>query len=110
MTGNGFFRDARAKMMSGVPEYADLLKNIKEGRKERRAAFISEKGIKELAHICIKAGVFSQLDEKDPASIGAHNFVVDMLDDMGLLDEANMESIIGYMLSLPLIPGEGVKE
>ena len=106
MTGSSFFRDARARMMSGVPEYADLLKNIREERKERRAAFISERGIKELAHICVKAGVFSQLDEKDPASIGAHNLVVDMLDDMGLLDEANMESIIGYMLSLPLIPGE----
>lgn len=106
MTGNSFFRDARARMLSGVPEYADLLKNIREERKERRAAFISERGIKELAHICVKAGVFSQLDEKDPASIGAHNLVVDMLDDMGLLDEANMESIIGYMLSLPLIPGE----
>ena len=36
--------------------------------------------------------------------IGRHNMMVDMLDNMGLLDRANMESVVEYMLSLPLIP------
>ena len=105
MTSDSYFRDAREKMLSGVPGYETKLRAIAEERKRTRSGYNTENGIKELARQCKGAGLFTKLDPENVLLIGRHNMMVDILDDMGLLDEANIESIIGYMLSLPVIPG-----
>ena len=110
MTTREYFRDLRRRMLSGDPEYADALKKEKEKRRGIRAVYASEIGIKELARQCVGAGLFTKLDPDDPMSIGRHNMMVDILDDMGCLDEQNMESVVEFMLSLPLIPEGEDKE
>lgn len=110
MTSDSYFLDAREKMLSGVPGFETKLKDIAAERKRIRSVYSSENGIKELARQCIGAGLFTKLDPDNALLIGRHNMMVDILDDMGLLDEANMESVIGFMLTLPVIPESVAKE
>lgn len=105
MTSNTFFEDLRARMEAGLMP-SDSLELLKASRTARRGIFASENGMKELARLIVYSGVLSKVDAGDPVSIGAHNMMVDMLDDMGLLDEANMESLVGFMLGTPVIPAE----
>ena len=110
MTANTYFEDIRAKMIAGVPGHETELRDIAEERKRIRSVYCTKQGIEELARQCKGAGLFTKLDPNDPLLIGRHNMMVDILDDMGLLDEVNLPSILEYMLSLPIIPGVKDKE
>ena len=110
MTADTFIEDLREKMLAGVPGYEDAIRKLREDRIRIRSVYATENGIRELARQCKGAGLFTKLDPSDPLLIGRHNMMVDILDDMGCLDEANLESIVEYMLSLPVMPGEKAKE
>lgn len=102
MTNDSFFQNVLA---SGGPEAID---ELRRERRAHRSVWASPEGIRELSWMIAEGSLFTKLDPADPMEIGRHNMMVDMLDNMGLLDRANMESVVEYMLSLPLIP-EGVK-
>ena len=99
MTSDNFFSDLRKGY---TPEE---IKAFKEVRKNRRELYSSDFGVKELTRIIKHSGVFSRIENvEDVEYIGRRNQVVDLLDDMGLLDESNLERLVRYMLSLPLMP------
>ena len=102
MTNDSFFQNVLA---SGGLEAID---ELRRERKAHRNVWATPDGTRELAWMIAEGSLFTKLDPADPMEIGRHNMMVDMLDNMGLLDRANMESIVAYMLSLPLIP-EGVE-
>ena len=104
MTTESFYRDMQKKIESGALP-SDYLERFAQERIERRAIYGSPRGIRELAHLISYSGVLSKVDASDPVSIGAHNLCIDMLDDMGLLDEANLEELVRFMLSSPAVPG-----
>lgn len=110
MTTDSFFDDARKKEAAGIPEFRDFMERLKASRIMYRGTFKGDGGIRILARMCFDANVFGIIDPSDPEAIGRRNMVIDLFDNMGLLDEANMESIIRYMLSLPVVPAEKRKE
>ena len=82
-------------------------------RIELRNLYSSAAGIRQLCDIVRSGHVLSQIGS-DPDSVVQHDFAISMLDGIGLFDEANLESIIRYLLSLPVFPKrvqeEGEKE
>ena len=82
---------------------AELVK-LGEERKVHRAPFLTETGTSELARFVAGSAIFSRIEPGDDERIGQHNMMVKILDDMGILDEVHVESIVRYMLTLPVLP------
>lgn len=107
MTTDSFFRDLiRKQGLRDIPS----LDSFKARREAIRQVYSTELGRKELTRLLIGASVFTHLDATDTEEIARHNMIVDLMDDMGLLDEANMERLVGYMLTLPVMPDWVAKE
>ena len=104
MTTEDFFRDV--ERAGGI----DALEELRLSRLMHRAVYSTDAGVRELASLAVRAGLFTKLDPSDPMAIGRHNMMVDIFDDMGLLDERNMESVVAYMLTLPAMPDAVAKE
>ena len=108
MTTNHFFRDLLQK--AGVIKGTPTVGEIRARREAIRSVYSTELGRKELTRLLLGGSVFTHLDASDTEEIARHNMMVDLMDDMGLLDEANMERLVGYMLTLPVIPDWVAKE
>lgn len=97
-----FRKEMMARPESERKAWLDGIRGVRESR---RAIWDSAFGRKELSRLIKEGGVMSRIeDPADAAAIGRRNAIVDLLDDMGLLDEANMERLVGYMLTLPVVP------
>ena len=109
MTSDTYFQSAIDGIRSGnLP--AGYIDAMKRDREERRAFWSSEYGRKELKRLLAGSGVFSAVDSEWTEEMkGRRNQIVELLDDMGLLDEANLDRLLAYMLSLPAVP-EWVEE
>ena len=104
MTTDLYFRDAFRRMSIGeLP--ASWLESLRKDRSERRAFWSSGYGRRELARLVAESGVFSSVDSDWTDEMkGKRNQIVELLDDMGMLDEANLERLLAYMLTLPEVP------
>lgn len=65
----------------------------------------TEEGLEALADIVRSSGFFDVIE--NPEQQANRNFVVRMMEDMGLLDECNLQKILAYMLDLEVFPGRG---
>ena len=69
---------------------------------ERDVYGATEQGIDALCRIIVSAGIFDKADPNDTASAGTRNFVIDLMDSMGLVTEENLHSLVRFMLESPL--------
>ena len=93
--------------------YAGLEKDrvkVIERRRQKRAFYKSDAGIETICDLIKSSGLFSVVDPEDAVSAGTRNFVIGMLDEIGLFDEANLEKTVKYILSLPVFPEREDKE
>ena len=75
-----------------------------ERRKARRAMFSSAEGRRMLADIIRSGHILEQTQPEDRDAASKRNFAIAMLDDLGLLDEASIDAIAGFLLTLPVMP------
>lgn len=68
-------------------------------RANLRAPFKSENGKALLAKLIKKGGV---LDQVSPENLAVHNYTIELLEEMGFLDEAFLPKLIDFFLSLPM--------
>lgn len=67
-------------------------------RANLRAPFRTEQGKALLAKLMKKGGV---LDQVSPENLAVHNYTVELLEEMGFLDEAFLPRLVEFFLSLP---------
>ena len=98
--------DAQAMLRGDRKALEDVI-----GRRIRlRSLYQSDAGIEQLCDIARSGHVFDQVG-KDPDWAVQHDFAVALFDDIGLFDEANLKSIISFLLRQPVFPeAEGGKE
>ena len=92
--------------------YSDpvFLQKTIERRSIKRAFYNNEDGIDVLADMIVSANVFGAIDPDDECAIGAHNFTIQFLEDIGLFDEDNLKEMIRFLLSLPVFPARDLIE
>lgn len=82
-----------------LPNGVKLTEKEVEERRARRALYLSDVGIKELVSFINITNVFHPIT--DESEIALHNLGILKLEQLGLLDEENLESLLKYMLSSP---------
>lgn len=82
------------------------LDDLKRDRQNLRLFYIStDYGAELLKNQLLQLGLFVALDPEDKESIALHNYAVSMLDDMGVLDEENLLTLVDLILGkMPLAP------
>lgn len=93
-----------AELMAKARTNPDALSALSERRRDLRKAYSSPEGRELLADIIRSGHLFTQTDPKDADAASKRNFAIAMLEDAGLLDEASLGKIVGYMLTLPVLP------
>jgi hypothetical protein len=89
---------------------AGKLDDLRQMREETRAVYGTELGRRELKDMVKSTFVFDRLSETDTGEThGARNYGVFLLEKMGFLDEENVERLVDYMFTLPVI-GTDVRE
>lgn len=68
-------------------------------RRQRRNVYKTKAGLKELVSLVNITNVFHPIT--DEREIALHNLGILKLEQLGLLDEENLESLLKYMLSCP---------
>lgn len=84
--------------------------DIEDNRKAKKLFYKRDEGVRTLCQLIKSAHVFDKLNPDDAAEIGAYNFAIDMLSEIGFFDEANLEKTVRFFLSLPAFPERGDKE
>ena len=68
-----------------------------------RAEAAAEAGKKHLMNMVATSGLLDKHVDATERDEGAHDFVVSMLEDMGLLDQDKLERALEYLLSMPAV-------
>lgn len=88
--------------LSSLPERE--YEELREKRIDLLNTYCSKDGANVLMGIIRSAKVFDVLDPKDEAQIGARNFVVCMLQELGLFDEDYILNCIKGLLGREVLP------
>lgn len=80
------------------------LEALADSRRKIRSVYGTEEGISMLSDMAIGLGLFDRIDPEDSEAITRRNVIIDLLDSMGMLDEAHIRDIIAFMISGPVIP------
>lgn len=86
--------------------YANGLEHqTKIERTNLRGMYKGEDRPEYLKRLIVNAGFFSKIAPEDTSAIATRNFIIDIMDDMGFLDEENLIRIVEFMLyELPVLP------
>ena len=90
-----------------VEKFNDASMDLGSDRARIRSAYDTEVAREQLARLLVNCKVFSRV--KNEQEMALHNLGISMLEDMGMLDIGNIESIVNMLLSLPLV-NSGEKE
>ena len=85
-------------------ELSNLPKKEYEELRAKRNMYCGKEGAEVLLGIARSAKVFDVLDPKDEAQIGARNFVVCMLQELGLFDEEYLLDCIRGLQRRDVLP------
>lgn len=85
-------------------------KALEERRYELMNVYSTEAGKKHLVNIVATSGLLDRHVNATERDEGAHDFVVSMLEDMGLLDQDKLERALEYLLSMPAVLEEPKQE
>lgn len=77
----------------------DITKEQLVEREELKRFYNTPIGIQELCDIVRMGGLLSKISVGDDRAVVAHNFAVEKLERLGLLDEEGLEGLIKWMLS-----------
>ena len=93
------------EQLRAVARDEKLADKVTDRRLRHRAPYRTEEGLEALSDIVRSSGFFDVIES--PEQQANRNFVVRMMEDMGLLDERNLQKILAYMLDLEVFPGRG---
>lgn len=79
-------------------------KKLEERRYKLRALYCSENGKPLLMDLIRGSKALSKLDENDKCELGAHNLAIDLLEDLGLLDEGFILHVLDVLKASPAVP------
>lgn len=88
------------------------LKSLNKEQRERledrryrlRSLYCSEVGKAQLMDLIRGSKALSKIDEGDNCELGAHNLVIDLLEDLGLLDEGFILHVLDVLKASPAVP------
>ena len=93
-----------SELMAKARVNPDALSALSERRRDLRRVYSSPEGRRLLADIIRSGHIFTQTDPEDADASSKRNYALSMLEDAGLIDEASIDMIAGYMLTLPVLP------
>lgn len=84
-----------------IEKYADEEVDLASERQRTRDAYNTKEGREQFVRLLVNLKQFSKLrDEKD---IALYNLGISILEDMGVLDEENIQRIVDFFFTLPLV-------
>ena len=76
----------------------------------RRSVFASDAGLDHLVELVESAGIFSAIDVGDVVQMANRNYVISILESLGLVEKARLRDLMAYMLEQPILEGYSAKE
>ena len=77
---------------------------LEDRRYRLRSLYCTEVGKTQLMDLIRGSKALSKLDENDKCELGAHNLVIDLLEDLGLLDEGFILHVLDVLKASPAVP------
>ncbi len=81
--------------------YTEASLDLALERERTRLAYKTDEAREQFTRLLVNAKVFSKIgSEEDRAR---HNFGIELLEDLGFLDEENIKRVIDFLFTLPLV-------
>lgn len=77
---------------------------LEDRRYKLRALYCTEVGKSQLMDLIRGSNALSKIAEGDACELGAHNLVIDLLEDLGLLDEGFILHVLDVLKASPAVP------
>ena len=88
--------------------YTEASLDLRTERERARLGYESAEAREQFKRLLVNAKLFSKVQtEEDKAR---RNFAIEILEDLGFLDEGNIESVLDFLFTLPLVGRRENKE
>lgn len=88
--------------------YLEASLDLKKERQRARLGYDTHNSKEQFKRLLVNAKVFSKV--RTDEDVARRNFAIEMLDDLGFLDEGNIERIVDFLFTLPLVGSERDEE
>lgn len=75
-------------------------KRMRREREERRVFYCSPLGRKEIERMVVECSLFSTIEPGDDAALARRNYLLELLLELGVLNDENIPNIVDSLLRL----------
>ena len=81
--------------------YTEASLDLALERERTRLAYKTDEAREQFVRLLVNAKVFSRIESEEDRA--RHNLGIELLEDLGFLDEENIKRVIDFLFTLPLV-------